>query len=188
MELPNVTLEQALDAVSLESKAFWKPITSNVIYVTPDNAAKRKDVEDEVVKTFYLSNTIQPKDLTEIVTGLRALFDLRKVQAVGSQNAIVIRDTPDKLSLVEKVIRDIDKAKPEVLIHVQVLTANRDRLRDLGILPGQSVSVGFNPGTHPSTALPSSSNTTSTGSTSTTSTTSVPVVTLNDLKHLATAD
>jgi general secretion pathway protein D len=187
VELPNVSLEQALDAVSMASKAIWKPITSNVIYVTTDSAAKRKEVEDEVVKTFYITNTIQPNDLTEIANGLRALFDLRKVQSVGSQNAIVIRDTPDKVLLVEKVIHDLDKAKPEVLIHVQVLTANRDRLRDLGILPGQSVSVGFNPGTHPGTALPSSSNTAST-STSTSTTTSIPVVTLNDLQHLATAD
>jgi len=187
VELPNVSLEQALDAVSMASKAIWKPITSNVIYVTTDSAAKRKEVEDEVVRTFYITNTIQPNDLTEIANGLRALFDLRKVQSVGSQNAIVIRDTPDKVLLVEKVIHDLDKAKPEVLIHVQVLTANRDRLRDLGILPGQSVTVGFNPGTHPSTVLPSG-NTASTSTSTTSTTTSSAVVTLNDLQHLATAD
>lgn len=189
IELPNVTLEQALDTVAMASKAIWKPVTSNVIFVTTDSVAKRKEIEDEVVRTFYITNTIQPNDLTEIANGLRALFDLRKVQSVASQNAIVIRDTPDKVLLVEKVIRDLDKAKPEVLIHIQVLTANRDRLRDLGILPGQSISVGFNPGTHPSTVLPTSSNTTSTGTTPTTgTTTSIPVVTLNDLQHLATAD
>ena len=146
-ELPNVTLEQALDAVSLESKAFWKPITPSVIFVAPDNPQKRKDVEDEVVKTFYVSNTLTPQDLTEIVTGLRQLLDLRRIQQVNSQNAIVIRDTPDKLVLAAKIIRDIDKAKPEVLIHVQVLSANLDRLRDLGILPGQSVSLAFTPRT-----------------------------------------
>ena len=94
-----------------------------------------------------LSNTLTPQDLTEVVTGLRQLLDLRRVQQVNAQNAIVIRDTPDKLALAAKIIRDIDKAKPEVLIHVQVLTASVDRLRDLGILPGQSVSVTFSPRT-----------------------------------------
>ena len=64
---------------------------------------------------------------------------------MNAQNAIIIRDTPDQLALAAKFIRDIDKAKPEVLIHVQVLSANVDRLRDLGILPGQSVSVAFSP-------------------------------------------
>ena len=187
VELPNITLEQGLDAVSLESKAFWKPLTASVIFVAPDNPQKRRDIEDEEVRTFYLSNTLTPQDLTEIVTGLRQLLDLRRLQQVNAQNAIVIRDTPDKLLLASKIIRDIDKAKPEVLIHVQVLSANRDRLRNLGILPGQSATLTFNP----RTALqPGTSTTTTTGgtSTSTSTSTTIPEITLNNLKNLSTAD
>jgi general secretion pathway protein D len=188
LELPNITLEQGLDAVSLESKAFWKPLTASVIFVAPDNPQKRRDIEDEEVRTFYLSNTLTPQDLTEIVTGLRQLLDLRRLQQVNAQNAIVIRDTPDKLLLASKIIRDIDKAKPEVLIHVQVLSANRDRLRNLGILPGQSATLTFNPRT---SLQPGTSTTTTSGSTTTTgtsSTTTVPQITLNNLKNLSTAD
>ncbi len=189
VELPNVTLEQALDAVSLESKTFWKPITPSVIFVAMDNPQKRKDVEDEVVRTFYLSNTLTPQDLTEIVTGLRQLLDLRRVQQVNAQNAIVIRDTPDKIVLAGKIIRDIDKAKPEIMVHVQVLTASRDRLRDLGVLPGQSISLQFNPRT---SVQPNSTSTTSTTSTTTTTTTSTTAttnqITLNNLKNLSWAD
>jgi general secretion pathway protein D len=172
-ELPNITLEQALDAVALESKAFWKPLTSSVIFVAPDNPQKRRDVEDEEVRTFYLSNTLTPQDLTEIVTGLRQLLDLRRLSQVNAQNAIVIRDTPDKLALASKIIRDIDKAKPEVLIHVQVLTASVDRLRDLGLLPGQSVAIAFAPGT-----------TTTTGGTTPTPLTT----TLKNLRNLSASD
>jgi len=180
VELPNVRLDQALDAVALESKAFWKPLTSSVIFVAPDNPQKRRDVEDEVVQTFYLSNTITPQELTEIVTGLRQLLDLRRVTQVNSQNAIIIRDTPDKLALASKIIRDNDKAKPEVLVHVQVLSASVDRLRDLGILPGQSVVATFTPRT---SVQPSSSS-----STSSTSTTSVGQITLDSLRNLSGAD
>src|SRR6202042_1040890 len=144
-DLPNVTLEQALDDVSLESKAFWKPVSPSVIFVAPDQPQKRKDLEDEVVGTFYISNSLTPQDLTEIVNGLRQLLDLHRLQQVNAQNAIVIRDTPDKLDLAGKIIRDIDKAKPEVLLHVQVLSADRDRMRQLGILPGQNVALTFNP-------------------------------------------
>jgi general secretion pathway protein D len=182
-ELPNVTLEQALDAVALESKSFWKPITPSVIFVAPDNPQKRKDIEDEVVKTFYVSNTLTPQDLTEIVTGLRQLLDLRRIQQVNSQNAIVIRDTQDKLVLAGKIIRDIDKAKPEVLIHVQVMSANLMRLRDLGILPGQSVSLAFTPRT---SVQPNSSGSTNNNNNS--STTTIPQITLNNLQRLSTAD
>ncbi len=110
------------------SKAFWKPVTPSVIFVAPDQPQKRKDLEDEEVRTFYVSNTITAQDLTEIVNGLRQLLDLHRLQQVNAQNAIVIRDTPDKLALAAKIIRDIDKSKPEVLIHIQVLTASVDRL------------------------------------------------------------
>jgi general secretion pathway protein D len=185
-ELPDVTLEQALDAVALESKAFWKPLSPNVIFVAPDNPQKRRDVEDEDVQTFYLANTLTPQDITEIITGLRQLLDLRRLAQVNSQNAIVIRDTPDKLALAAKIIDDIDKAKPEVLIHVQVLTASMDRLRNLGILPGQSVTATFNP---PCSVQPSSSGCTSSSSSSSSSTSTSPAqITLNALQHLSTAD
>jgi general secretion pathway protein D len=182
VDFPSVTLEQALDAVSLESKAFWKPVTSNIIFVAQDQPQKRKDLEDEVVQTFYLSNTLTPQDLTEVVNGLRVLLDLHRLQQVNAQNAIVIRDTPDKLLLAAKIIRDIDKAKPEVLIHVQVLTASMDRLRDLGILPGQTVSLAFTPRT---SLQPQTSSSTST---TTTTTTSLPQVLLSQLKNLGTSD
>ena len=185
VELPNVTLEQALDDVALESKAFWKPLSSSVIFVAPDNPQKRRDVEDEEVQTFYLSNTVTPQEITEIVTGLRQLLDLRRLTQVNAQNAIVIRDTPDKLALASKIISDIDKAKPEVLVHVQVLAASVDRLRDLGILPGQSITVTFTP----ECALQPTSSGCTTSSTSSTSTTTTPAqVTLSNIKNLSGND
>ena len=144
-ELTNVTVENALDVASLLSKAFWKPISGNIIFVTSESVQKRKDYEEYVVKTFYLNNTIAPQDLTEIVNALRQILDLRKVQPVNALNAIVIRDTLDKIRVAEKIIADIDKAKPEVIIQVAVLQARRDRARDLGILPGTSSVLTFTP-------------------------------------------
>lgn len=173
-ELNNVTLEQALNIISVESKAFWKPLTENIIFVIPDQPQKRRDYEEQVVKTFYLANTVQPQDLTEIVTGLRQLLDLKRIHQLNSQNAIIIRDTPDKLLLAEKMIGDIDKAKPEVVVQVEVLQARTDRLRDLGILPLQSASVTINP----------NASTTTTGTTTTGTTASTPTVSLNQLRHL----
>jgi general secretion pathway protein D len=185
-DLPNVTLEQALDAVALESKAFWKPVTANIILVAPDQPQKRRDLDEEEVRTFYLSNTLTPQDLTEIVTGLRQLLDLKRIQQVNAQNAIIVRDTPDRLALASKIIRDIDKAKPEVVIHVQVIETRLDRMRDLGIQPGTSVSATFMPR---ASVQPegSSTSTSGTGTTGTT-TTSTPQITLQNLRHLSSAD
>jgi general secretion pathway protein D len=174
-KLNNVTLQQALDIVSLESKAFWKPVTENIIFVVPDQPAKRHDYEENVVRTFYLSNTVQPQDLTEIVTGLRSLLDLKRITQLNAQNAIVVRDTPDKLEVAEKIIDDIDKAKPEVVIQVQVVEARVDKARNLGISPGQTASIAV---------VPPGTTTTTTNNTTTGTNTNTATLTLQNLSHL----
>src|SRR6266576_1073018 len=177
LELNNVTLEQALEIVSLESKAFVKPVTENIIFVIPDQPQKRRDYEENVVRTFYLSNTVQAQDLTEIVTGLRQLLDLKRIFQINGQNAIVIRDTPDKLLVAAKMIQDVDKAKPEVGIQVQVVEARVDKARNLGITPGTTASISV---------VPPGTTTTTNNNTTTTSTN--PTVTLKQLVHLTGAD
>lgn len=192
VSLPNVTLEQALDAVAMASKSFWQPLTPSVIFVAPDNPQNRRAYQNEVVKTFYLSNTLQAQDLTEIVTGLRTMLNIQKIVQMNSENAIVMRATPDEVAAAGKIIDSIDRARPEVLIHVQVITANRDRLRELGILPGQSVAVTFNPrsslqssGTSSGT---SGNGSNGSGTTNGSGNSTVGQVALNGLHSLGTAD
>ena len=48
VDLDNVTLEQALDVVSVESKASWTPMTENIILVFPDQPQKRRDYEEQL--------------------------------------------------------------------------------------------------------------------------------------------
>ena len=183
VDLSNVSLEQALDAVAFESKTFWAPLTSNIIMVAPDQPQKRREMEEQVIQTFYLSNTTTPQELTEIVTGLRQLLDLKRVQQVNAENAIVIRDTPDKMEIVAKVLRDLDQARPEILLEVSVLQASLDRLRDLGVLPGQAIKVSFTPR---ASLTPNNSSSSNCGTSNSNS--SCSQITLNNLKHLSTED
>ncbi|HLK05216.1 MAG TPA: hypothetical protein VKT53_12315 [Candidatus Acidoferrum sp.] len=147
VDFNNITLEQALALACIQSKAFWKPVTENTIFVIQDTAQKHRDYDETVVKTFYLSNITQPQDLTDIANGLRQVAEIKKIQQLNSQNAIIVRDTPDKIAIAEKLINDIDKARPEVVVQVEVLSASTERLRDLGVNPGQSASIAFNPPT-----------------------------------------
>jgi general secretion pathway protein D len=181
VQLTNVTLEQALDVVALESKAFWKPVTNNIVLVAPDNLQKRRDLQDEEVQTFYLHNDLTPQDLTEATNIVRSVLDIQRIQQVNSSHAIVVRATPDKLMLAGKIIDSIDKAKPEVVIQVDVLQASVDRLHDLGILPGQSAVLQFTPR---SSVQPSGSSSSSSSSSSSTAN----QITLSNLGHLASSD
>lgn len=180
VDLNNVTLEQAMAIAGIQSKAWWKPVTENMIFVIPDTTQKHRDYDETVVKTFYLSNVTQPQDLTDIANGLRQVAEIKKIQQLNSQNAIIVRDTPDKIAIAEKLIADIDKARPEVVIQVEVLSASTERLRDLGVLTGQSASLQFNPPTS------TSNNNNNNGGTGGTGTTSNPL----SLKgfHFSTAD
>ena len=147
IELNRVTLEQALDHLAVITKNLWKPLTSNTILVYA--AAKRREQEPLVIKTFYLTNLIQPQEITELAQTIRNLLENNRVQQVNSQNAIIVRDTPDKVAIAEKLVNDIDKAKAEVVIDVAVLQMRRDRSREIGLFPGSpglQIPVAFTPG------------------------------------------
>ena len=141
--IQNATLYEALDYVALRSKTFWKPISHNAIFVTDDNANKRREYEEEIVKTIYLNNVATPQELQEIVTAIRGLTDIRRMFPVSSMNALILRGTAAKLALAEKVVHDIDKARPEVIIDVLVLEASKSKTRDLGFSPTAGSSNGI---------------------------------------------
>ena len=141
IKLQKVTLQEALDIVALESRTFWRPVTPNTIFVAQDTQAKRRELEQNVVKTFYLGNVSGPTDLQDIVNAIRTVLEVQRIQQIPSQSAIVIKGTPDQLALASKMIDDIDKSKPEVIVDVWVAQVRRDKLRNLGITPPQNLTV-----------------------------------------------
>jgi general secretion pathway protein D len=173
IKLKNVSLQEALDILALESRTFWRPVTPNTIFVAQDTQAKRRELEQNVVKTFYLGNVSGPTDLQDIVNAIRTVLEVQRIQQIPSQSAIVIKGTPDQLALAAKMIDDIDKSKPEVIVDVWVAQVRRDKLRNLGITPPQNLTVALQ-----------GTNTTSTTGTGTTTTTSGGGLNFNDLQHL----
>jgi general secretion pathway protein D len=143
IELNNVSLEEALEIIALESKTFWRPVTPNTIFIAADNPAKRKDLEQSVIKTFYLANLSQPTELQDVVNAMRQILEISRIQPLPSQSAIVVRGTPDQIALAQKLIGDLDKAKAEVIVDVAVLQINRDKSRTLGINPPTSATVAL---------------------------------------------
>ncbi len=165
VELNGVTLEDALEITALESKTFWRPVTSNTIFVAQDNPAKRKELEQSVLKTFYLSNISQPTELQDVVNAIRAVLDVQRVQQLLSQNALVVRGTPDQIALAEKLVDDLDRARPEVIVDIAVLQISRDKSRTLGLLPPSSATVTLQSNINTTTPTTTTgTTTTSTGS------------------------
>ncbi len=185
VDLNGVTLQEALEITALESKTFWRPVTPNTIFVAADTAAKRKELEQSVIRTFYLSNLSQPNELQDMVNILRTLLDTQRLQQFPSQQAIVVRGTPDQIAMAGKLIEDLDKSKPEVVIEVAIMQVTRDKLRNLGINPPTSVTVALQqstPTTSSTTSVTGPAGNTGTASTTTGSTTGQ--ITLNTLGNL----
>jgi general secretion pathway protein D len=179
IELNGVTLEDALEVVSFETKTFWRPVTPNTIFVAQDNPAKRKELEQSVIKTFYLSNLSQPTELQDVVNAMRTILEVSRIQQLPSQGAIVVRGTPDQLALAQKLVDDLDRAKPEVVVDVAVMQVSRDKLRNLGVNPPTSATVALQQNVNTSN---------STTTTTTTSTSSANTINLNALANLNATD
>ena len=165
VDLSGVTLEEALEITALESKTFWRPVTSNTIFVAADNPAKRKELEQSVLKTFYLTNLSQPTELQDVVNAIRAVLDVQRVQQLLSQNALVVRGTPDQIALAQKLVEDLDKARPEVVIDIAVMQVSKDRSRTLGFNPPTSATIQLQNNLNTTTTTGTTTTTTTTGTT-----------------------
>jgi general secretion pathway protein D len=177
MDVTNVPLSDALRILGTQAATFYKPVTANTIFVAANTPNKRQDLSTMAVQTFYLSNAATQADQNELLTALRNVLETNvKVFLVPSQNAIVMRATPDQLLLTQELLANLDRPHSEVVVDVAVLEVNRDRAKNLGITLPQTFSIT------PQIANSTTTSSTSTTTTGTTSTTTSP--TLNTLAHL----
>ena len=136
------TLREALDAISTSTRTFWRVTAPRTVTIIPDTAAKRREYQEDVVRTFFLSNA----DLKETADLLRVVVDARQVYATTATNSITIRDTPERIEAVGRLINAIDKARPEVVVDVELLEVDRERFREYGLQIASGTSPGINGG------------------------------------------
>jgi len=145
-ELSDVSLRDALGMLAVQSRTFWRPLSSNTIIVSADNNSKRKELQQSVMKTFYLRNASTPADLQQAAGTLKGILDINHIQVTPELRSLTLRGTPEQMVLAQKLLGDIDKAKSEVLVDVIVMEVSRNRLRTLGTVPPTSVSASIAPG------------------------------------------
>jgi general secretion pathway protein D len=129
IDLRDVPFEQALSALSTVGRTFHRVVDSRIIQVMPDTPSKRRDMEQQIVKTFFLSNA----DLKETIDLLRIVLGSRRIAPLPGANALTINDTPDKVAAAERIIDIVDKQRAEVMVEVEILEVNRTKLKEYGI-------------------------------------------------------
>ena len=142
VDLRNTTLDDALNTVAGATRSFFRVTAPKTIVVIPDTPAKRREYEEEIVKTFYLSNA----DLKETMDLLRMVLDARRISPTTATNALTIKDSPERIAAASRVISAIDKARPEVIIDVELIEVDRTRLQEYGVQLATAGSPGLNGG------------------------------------------
>ncbi len=181
LDLESVTIGQALRAAEAEADVFWKAITPNTILLIPDTPSNRQRLESDVLKTVYLQNPMQAQDRMAILTAVKQVVGLTKSFEDPAANALILYGTPEQVNAANELIHSLDRGKAEILIDVSVMEADKNYMRDLGLVPvplsnNTLGALGFNPPTATST-------TSSSGTTATT-----PYLNLNQLGKISTGD
>jgi general secretion pathway protein D len=175
-DVSNVNVSEALRILGISAVTFYKVVTPDTVFVAASTREKHTALDDVAVQTFFLTNAAGQADANEVVAALRNVLDPSdKVYLVLSQNAIVVRAPPEHLVLAEKLLNDLDRTRPEVVVDVAILEVNRDKIRNLGITLPQSFGL---------TPQASNANNTTTSSTTTNTTTQTAGITLNTLGNL----
>jgi general secretion pathway protein D len=134
-----MTVRQALDAVSAASNSFYQVIAPNTIIVVTDTPAKRREYTEEVVRQF----TVQNVDLKEAADALRQVTDARYTAQITGINTLLVRDTPERIAVIGRFLQAFDKAKPEVVVNVEVLEVDRTKMKEYGLQIASPGSTGI---------------------------------------------
>jgi general secretion pathway protein D len=140
LDLRNTTFENALMSLTAATQMFYRVTAPRTITVIPDTPAKQREYEQDIIRTFYLSNA----DLKETIDLLRVVADIRRIAPIAATNAITIQDTPERIAAAAKILAAIDKARPEVVIEVELLEVDRSRLQEFGLQIASPGSTGIN--------------------------------------------
>jgi general secretion pathway protein D len=125
----DVAVEEAIDLVLDQNSLARQILSSNMVIIYPNTAAKQKEYEQQMVRTFYLTNAA-PKDVESM---LKTVLGAKNMFVDERSDAVIIRDTPDTVQMAEKLVASLDVPEPEVMLEVEVLEISSNKLQDLGI-------------------------------------------------------
>ena len=133
----NVPVEAAIDLVLGQNQLARQVLAENMVLIYPNTSAKQREYQDQVVRTFYLTNT-DPKKASEM---LKTVLNAKTLFVDERASAVVMRDTPEVLRMAERLIASVDVPEAEVMMEVEVLEITRSRLQQLGMRYPEQVTI-----------------------------------------------
>ena len=149
VQLDGVTVAEALDQILMANQYFYKVLGPRNVIVAPDTPQKRQRYEDQVIRTFYISNADVlelSQLLTQIIRGGQPMPVQPQIVPNEFSNTITVRATPAVAAVIEQVIAANDKPRAEIIVDIEILEINRERAREFGLdLGDYSIGAVFAP-------------------------------------------
>lgn len=133
----DTAINDALDMLLSTSQLNRKILNKNTVLVYPNIPVKQREYQDLVVKSFFLANA----DAKTTLNLVKTLAKTRDVFVDEKLNLLVVRDTPEAVRLIERLIAVQDRPEPEVMLEVEILEVKRSRLQELGVQWPTQLSV-----------------------------------------------
>jgi len=127
--LKNSTVEAAVYYLLMTNQLERQVMDGNTILIYPNIAAKQKEYQEMTVKTFYLANA----EAKNVANTLKTILKSRDVVIDEKLNLVILRDSPEAIKLAAQLVALQDVPEAEVMLDVEVLEVQRNRLLDLGI-------------------------------------------------------
>ena len=133
----NTSIEDALNLILKTNQLNKKVLNDSTLLIYPDNPEKSKQYEELVVRSFYLG-AADPKKMQDM---LRIMVNPKAMYIDDKLRLLVVRDSLEIISTIEKLIATYDIPEPEVILDVEVLEISSDSLLNLGIQYPNQISA-----------------------------------------------
>jgi len=141
LRVDNVDFATALKVLGAESGTFYRALTPTLMFVAQDTAEKRRQYAPVAEQAFLLPAAVGTDEMNELLRLLREMAGVTHIELNASSRVITVRDSPERLALVGELIRQAEKARGEVLLEIEILEVNRNKARDLGLLPPSTAEL-----------------------------------------------
>jgi tetratricopeptide (TPR) repeat protein len=138
LRVDDVDFYAGMSVLGTQTATFWRPLNATTIFVAPDTAEKRRQYGLEAEQTFPLSAAVGPEDATEMLRILREITGGTRIDLDTRSHTITMRDTPERLALAGELLEQLERARGEVMLEIELLEVDRNKARALGITPPSS--------------------------------------------------
>lgn len=141
LQIEDVDFAAAVEILERETVTFIRPVDANTMFVAADTQEKRQQYGLTVERTFVIPDSVAPDEMSELLRIIRDISGSTHIELNTLSRSITLHDTPQIVELAGKLIQQIEQARGELLLDIDLLEVDRNKALQLGITPPSSARL-----------------------------------------------